>query len=249
MNEESSSSKIHEGARSAHKRRRSSRETISFVHDEAPARVLTTGIELTASQKSMIKRVGGILLQKIEDAHSATHVLTAQPMRRTPKLMIGLCKTSNIVDLEWLIQSSKQHKALPCTDFQLLHDSHAEAQYKFEMRESLRRAGRMRSTGDSLLGGFVVCCCPGVTGNKKKGNMTPPAKEFRLIVEAAGALWAQSLAKVGDFSKLIIVVSKLEDEAARQLSTKKVDEALRKGAITKSTEDIFHSIMQQQFIP
>lgn len=200
----------------------------------------------------MIKRIGGVLLEKIEDAHSATHVIAGsrdRSMRRTPKLMIGLCKTSNIVDVEWLIQSSKQHKALPSTNFQLLNDSQAEAQYKFEMRESLRRAGRMRSTGNSLLGGFTVCCCPGVAGNKKKGNMTPPAKEFQLIVEAAGALWAPSVVKIADFSRLIIVVSKLEDEAAKQISTKKVAEALQNGAISKSTEEIFDSIMQQQFIP
>lgn len=198
----------------------------------------------------MIKRIGGVLLQMVDDAHTATHVIAASKgtsMRRTPKLMIGLCKTNNIVGIEWLIQSSKQRKALPSTSFQLLHDSRAEKQYNFEMRESLRRAGKMRSSGDSLLGGFTVCCCPGVAGNKKRGNMTPPAKEFRLIVEAAGASWAPSLGKLGNFSNVIIVVSKLEGEAKKQLSTKKAIEALAKGATSKSTEQIFDSIMQQQF--
>mmetsp|Transcript_18810 Transcript_18810/g.46608 ORF Transcript_18810/g.46608 Transcript_18810/m.46608 type:complete len:201 (-) Transcript_18810:167-769(-) len=200
----------------------------------------------------MVKRIGGVLLAKIEDAHTATHVIAGSKdssMRRTPKLMIGLCKTNNIVDVEWLIQSSKQHKALPSTRFQLLQDSQAEAHYNFEMRESLQRAGRMRSLGESLLGGFTVSCCPGVAGNGKKGNKTPPAEEFQLIVEAAGASWVPSLAKVGNFSKLIIVVSKLEREAKKQLAEKKVAKALTKGAISKSTEEIFDSIMQQQFIP
>ena len=200
----------------------------------------------------MIKRIGGILLQKIEDAHKATHVIAGSKdssIRRTPKLMIGLCKTNNIVDVDWLIQSFKHHKALPSTSFQLLQDSQAEAHYNFEMRESLRRAGRMRSSGVALLQNYRVLCCSGVLGNKKKGNMTPPAKEFRLIVEAAGASWTPSLAKVDNFSQLIIVVSKIEDEAKKQLATKKVAEALTKGAISKSTEEIFDSIMQQQFIP
>lgn len=200
----------------------------------------------------MIARIGGVLLQKVEDAHTATHVIAGSrdtSMRRTPKLMIGLCKTNNIVDVEWLIQSFNEREALPSTTFQLLHDLHAEAHYNFEMRESLRRAGRMRSAGESLLGGYTVLCCPGVAGNKKKGNMTPPAKEFQLIVEAAGASWAPSLAKVVNFSQLIVVVSKLEVEAKKQLATKKVREALAKGAISKSTEEIFDSIMQQQFDP
>jgi hypothetical protein len=240
-----------DSTRSARKRRRASREAVACLDSDVPIRVLTTGIELTPSQKSMIKRLRGVLLEKIEDAHSATHVIAASEgssMRRTPKLMIGLCKTSNIVDMDWLIQSSTQHKALPSISFQLLHDSQAEAQYKFEMRESLRRAARMRLKGTCLLP-FLIFCCPGVAGNKKKGNMTPPTKEFRLIMEAAGAIWATSLAKVADFSKLIIVVSKVEDEAAKQLSTKKVTEALKNGAISKSTEEIFNSIMQQKFIP
>ncbi|CAJ1934122.1 unnamed protein product [Cylindrotheca closterium] len=250
--EASLSSEKKEGSSSARKGRRSSLEIDACLDHESPVRVLTTGIELTASQKNMIKRIGGVLLQNIGDAHNATHVIagsTASSMRRTPKLMIGLCKTNNIVDVEWLIQSFKHHKALPSTRFQLLQDSQAEAQYNFEMRKSLRRAGRMRTLGISLLDKYTLLACPGVLGNKKKGNMTPPTREFRLIIEAAGASWVPSLAKVGNFSKLIIVVSKLEDEAKKQLATKKVAEALTKGAISKSTEEIFDSIMQQQFIP
>jgi len=195
----------------------------------------------------MIKRIGGIL---VTDAADATHVIAGSKdtaMRRTPKLMIGLCKTSNIVDLDWLIQSDKQRKVLPSTKF-LIKDKHAEAQYNFDLRTSLMRAGKMRCSGKTLLDGYSVYCCNGVAGNKKKGNMTPPTKEFRMILEAAGAKWITSIPNKKDCSGVIILVSKVQAEAKRQLSTKKVRDALSRGSLTKTTEEIFHSIMVQQFV-
>jgi hypothetical protein len=199
----------------------------------------------------MIKRIGGLLLDKnVEDSVDATHVIAGSKntsMRRTPKLMIGLCKTNNIVDLEWLVQSAKQRKVLPSKDFLLVNDEKAETQYKFKMHTSLMRAGKMRCNGKTLFGGYSVYCCSGVAGNKKKGNMTPPAKELRLILESAGATWQASLPKKGDFIRIIILVSKVESEAKKQLSGKKVVEAMEKGALAKTTEKIFHSIMQQEF--
>ena len=167
-------------------------------------------------------------------------------MRRTPKLMIGLCKTNNIVDLDWLTQSDKQRKALPSDKF-LIKDKRAETQYNFNLRKSLTRAGKMRCSGKTLLGGYSVFCCNGVAGNKKKGNMTPPMKEFRSILEAAGARVITALPNQNDCSQIIILVSKLKDEAKKQLATKKVAESLGKGAFAKTTEEIFQSIMTQEF--
>ena len=85
-----------------------------------------------------IERLGGILLEKIEDAASATHIIAGDgkaSLRRTPKLMIGLCKTTNIVNLEWLVKSAKSRKVLPTNNFRLLSDKEAEKQYQFSMRE------------------------------------------------------------------------------------------------------------------
>eukprot|EP00980_Cylindrotheca_fusiformis_P007831 scaffold1669_cov129-Cylindrotheca_fusiformis.AAC.42 len=266
------------GSRSARKRKRLGPEASTPNRDNGTTvRVITTGIELTASQKNvsasksvaisdscafshlhsniflvsqMVKRIGGVLLDKnIEDALAATHVIAGSKntsMRRTPKLMIGMCKTSNIVDLEWLLQSAKQRKVLPSKDFLLANDKQAETQYRFNMHTSLMRAGKIKCSGKTLLGGFSIYCCAGVTGNKKKGNKTPPQKEFILIVEAAGATWQDSLPKKGDFSRIIVVVSKVNGEAKKQLTTKKVAEAVANGAVIKTTEEIFHGIMQQE---
>jgi hypothetical protein len=202
----------------------------------------------------MVKRIGGILLEKVEDAASATYVIAGSKgtsLRRTPKLMIGLCRTSNIVELEWLLQSAKDRKPLPSKKFLLVSDGVAETQYNFNMRETLMRAGKMRSNGKSLLGAYSIFVCTGVAGNKSKDNRTPPLEEFRLILEAAGATWISSLpnsTKSSSISsKVILLVSKVDREAKKQLSLKKVAEAVKKGAISKTTEEVFHGIMTQKF--
>ena len=84
----------------------------------------------------------------------------------------------------------------------------------------------MRSNGKSVLGTYSVFVCTGVAGNKSKGNRTPPLEEFRLILEAAGATWISSLPNSTKsssiFSKFILIVSKVDREAKKQLSLNKV---------------------------
>jgi hypothetical protein len=95
----------------------------------------------------MVKTIGGTLLENTEDAATATHVVAADdemPLRRTPKLMIGICHTSNIVHLNWLVQSAKERAALPCKDFLLLKDKEFEEKHNFSMRRALRRGDTMR---------------------------------------------------------------------------------------------------------
>ena len=108
----------------------------------------------------------------------------------------------------------------------------------------------MRSKGESLLGGLDVHVCSGVAGNKQKGNMTPPAKEFRLIVEAAGGKWLTSVPDVKkkgvDCTKMILVVSKVEKEATKSLKSKRAADAKANGAISMTTEQLFASMMTQQ---
>jgi hypothetical protein len=197
-----------------------------------------------------VRRIGGVLLEKVADAATATHVIAKEKgssLRRTPKLMIGLCRTSNIVHWDWLEKSAKARKALPSKNFLLVNDTEAEAQYNFNMRETLMRAGKMRSQGKSLLGGYSVFVCAGVAGNEAEGNRTPPVEDFRLILEAADAKWINSLTKSPGSKNIILVVSKVTKESKKQLSVKKVAEAVKKGAVPKTTEEMFHGIMMQRF--
>ena len=96
--------------------------------------------------------------------------------------------------------------------------------------------------------GFDVYICAGVAGNKKEGNLTPTKATFRNILEGAGAKLLDSLPTVlGNDHRTLIITSKMPKEATKQLSVKKVTKAVQQGAVAKTTDEIFHAIMTQQF--
>ena len=71
------------------------------------------------------------------EAHTATHIIASEnnnSIRRTPKLMVGLCNTGNIVSIDWLTESGKAKQALPVENYLILNDKEAEEKYDFEMR-------------------------------------------------------------------------------------------------------------------
>mmetsp|Transcript_5944 Transcript_5944/g.14681 ORF Transcript_5944/g.14681 Transcript_5944/m.14681 type:complete len:171 (+) Transcript_5944:163-675(+) len=160
--------------------------------------------------------------------------------------MIALCTTSNIVMMDWLKQSAKEKKALPTDKFLMISGLAVEKQYSFKMRETLSRAGNMRSRGESLLAGFQVFMPRGVAGNKAKDNRTPPTTDFNLILQSAGATVTTSLPnKQDDFSNTIVVTSKIPKEAKKQLDERRVATAIEKGALTVSTDGLFQAFMTQ----
>lgn len=188
-------------------------------------------------------------MEKAQDATRATHVIAASAevkLKRTPKLMVALCCTENILHLDWLEKSYAQQKVLPTRNFLLLDEVEAEDLYQFSMSKTLQRAKRMRSKGETLLGGIGVFLCSGVAGSKTPGNRTPPVQEFHLILEAAGAKVLKALpTKATALNSTLIIVSNIDREAKKQLANKKVCAALEKGALVKSTDEIFHAIMTQ----
>lgn len=196
-----------------------------------------------------MKAIGGTLLEKLDDAASATHLIISKEVKRTPKLMIAMCTTGDIVSMDWLKDSAKEKKPLPTEKYLLLKGITAEKQYCFKMRESLSRAGNMRSRGEALLRGYSVYLPKGVAGNTAKDNRTPSPKEFKLILQAAGATVLSVLPTKKDLSDTIIVVSKVRKEAEKQEAARGVAAAMERGAFSVSTEDIFRALMTQEFKP
>jgi hypothetical protein len=193
----------------------------------------------------MIKRLGGLLLEDIKDAHTANVIISSdgtESIRRTPKLMIGMCRTRNIVSKQWLLQSSRLDRFLPCDEFLILDDTEAEEKYNFSMRRTLERISSNIDLGTTLLGDWWVYVCKGVAGNK-----APSEDELRLIVEAAGGTWLASLSASGtkgvSVSRLLVVTG--DPESKKQLSVKLVASALRSGAVKQTTSWLFHAIMTQ----
>lgn len=211
---------------------------------ECQIRVLMTGVVVTPRHKKMIRAIRGDFIENVNDSATATHVIAGDDetsLRRTPKLMIGICQTSNIVHVNWLIQSAKARMALPCNDYLLLNDREAEKKFGFSMRKTLRRGDELRQKGESLLGGYSVYICKGVAGNK-----APPEEELRLIVEGAGGTWLSTLtvSSKKDAKSTLLITSDPPDK--KQLRASDVANAVKQGARHFTTGWLFDGIIAQE---
>lgn len=199
----------------------------------------------------MVKKIGGVFIETIEDAFQATHVIAASKdvkLKRTPKFMVAISRTSNMVHLDWLIESARKGEALDTQEFLLLDQTEAEKQYNFKLSESLARGNKLRAKGTLLLDSVDMFLCNGVAGSVREGDKTPPEKDFRLILEGAGAKVLTTLAqRSSEKGKMVIVTSKDAKERKKQLAKRDVATAVKQGAIVKTAEEIFHAIMTQDF--
>lgn len=117
----------------------------------------------------MIETIGAELVDSIRDAHKATHAIVTDgetTLRRTPKLMICMCRTENILGMGWLEASAKEQKILSTDNFLLLNDREAEKRYGFSMKETISLGILARRKKGGVLGGWSVYVCSGVAGNK-----------------------------------------------------------------------------------
>jgi hypothetical protein len=200
---------------------------------------------------------GATLIDDISEAHTATHVVATDGktgIRRTSKLMIAICRTPNIVTLDWLVQSAKSQQALDCTTFLIINKKDSclamEQQYKFSMSTTIDNIVRRRSSTDNptlLFDGWSIYVCAKVAGNK-----APPMNEFRYIIEASGAVLMPSISpivkmlveKVTASPKCLLITS--DPPTQPQLSQKSFQLAVQNGAIHKTTTWFFHTIMKQE---
>ncbi|KAL7549723.1 hypothetical protein ACHAWF_012987 [Thalassiosira exigua] len=205
-------------------------------------KIIFTGLEPTHRHKQMVNDIGAQLVDSIEDAMSATHVIASDgksKLRRTPKLMICVCRTSRILSIEWLEQSAKEQRALNSDDFLLLGDREAEKRYNFSMKKTLENGKKARLERDGVLGGWSVYIGTGVAGNN-----APSAKELNLVVEATGAFLLSKLSDMTDPLKTIIITSDPCTNAQR--SEKGVERAKGLGAKLLSTSWLFNTIITQK---
>lgn len=227
---------------------------------EQNLRILVTGIELTANYRSVsyvlkqpaiaccvmcsdkffwarymkqkICALGGELLETIEEAETATHVICSdgkEQMRRTPKLLIGICNTSNLLTSKWLVDSALKRAALPVQNYLVLNDKAFEKKHKFKMRTALANSDRFRQNNTTLLAGRDVFICKGVPGNK-----APPENELKLIVHAAGGNWLSRSPR----GKCIIITS--DPPAKNQLRV------VRQGSQHFTISWLFNCILSQE---
>jgi hypothetical protein len=188
----------------------------------------------------MVKSLGAVLLRDHAEAHTATHVVASdgkKEMKRTVKLMIAMCRTTNIVTIDWLVQSAKKGVVLPCVDFRV-QDHRAEQAHNFSMSRSLQNLDRHLRKGVLLLSGWSVFVCPGVAGKK-----APPTNDFRLLVEAAGAIWLASISMPDlNMTKVVVITSDPEMKAQQKTTAT----AVNKGASKRTKTWLFDAMMRQE---
>eukprot|EP00984_Skeletonema_dohrnii_P000482 scaffold165_cov106-Skeletonema_dohrnii-CCMP3373.AAC.7 len=206
-------------------------------------RIMFTGVTPTRRHMQMIETIGAEIVESIEKAHTVTHVIVTDgraKLRRTPKLMICICKTSNILSTEWLEQSANEQKVLDAAPFLWVNDKEAESKYNFSMKDTVQNGVLARKHRGGVFGGYYFYICSGIAGNR-----APSLKEFKLIIEAAGGHLLNSLAPSEILDPLKTVILTSDPPTPSQLKERGVKNIAKCGGKLETTSWLFHSIITQ----
>lgn len=192
------------------------------------------------------------MIDDLKDAHKCTHLIASDgksSIKRTPKLMIALCTTTNIVTLKWLQDSFKAAKLLDTKSYLILKDREAEKAYDFTMSKSLSRVKERQQSGSTLLSGRKVYVCPTVFKNTEDGKRSPPAEDLKLIIQAAGGEWIDKPKDLNslDGSGVLVITNSDPKQKATQVKQKDVAAALANGSETRSIKSLLHIMMTQEY--
>jgi hypothetical protein len=184
-------------------------------------------------------------LELTDDPLEATHVIAGDSqhsIRRTAKFMTVLCKTSNILKIDWLEDSFRRRTLLNTSHYLLLNDAKAENSYSFSMKQTLIEGKERRSEG-GLLSGWKFLICDNVAGNK-----APKEEDLRMMIEAAGGEWLSScqvpVPISGDPTHVIVITC--DPALPSQIADEKAAIAADSGAGFFTTKWLFDCMMHQK---
>lgn len=210
-------------------------------------RLLILNVPITDAIEDMVDELGMWLVDNtIIGASTATHVIaganSTSLRARTPKFMIAISRTSNILHMDWLTNSYAEKRVLDCQKYRLINDTAAEKTYNFSMLNSLEEGEKRRNEG-GLLNGWNIYICEGVAGNK-----APKQEELLLIIKAAGGniLKYPDINSLGkeDQAKSIVLTS--TPATSEQKKDPKVSRLARFGKGYFTTSWLFDCIINQQ---
>jgi Regulator of Ty1 transposition protein 107 BRCT domain len=198
----------------------------------------------------MVKQLGGVIIEDLKDAHKCTHLVASDgktSIKRTPKLMIALCVTTNIVTLKWLQDSAASGTLRDTKQYLILRDKEAEKAYSFSMSKTLQRVKGRQAKGMTLLQGRKVFVCQTVFKNMEDGKKSPPPTDLRLIVGAAGGQWVDKSKDLNAASAREFLVITNSDPKLKKSQEKQKDvaSALASGAESVSLKSFLHAMMTQ----
>eukprot|EP00970_Alexandrium_tamarense_P019258 scaffold13820_cov207-Alexandrium_tamarense.AAC.2 len=206
---------------------------------------LYTQTHPSIDSSQMIEDIGAELVEAIGDAATATHIIVndgkSYKLRRTPKLMIGISKTNNIISLEWLEQSARNQRVLETEEFLYFGDEEAEERYNFSMKETIQNGITARRERGGVLGGWNVYICNGVAGNN-----APSAKELHLIIESAGGRVIKSLSDSYSLNPLKTIIMTSDPSTISQRGEAGVARMTSMGTTTCVPQWLFQVIISQK---
>eukprot|EP00978_Attheya_sp_CCMP212_P015938 scaffold41317_cov47-Attheya_sp.AAC.6 len=215
--------------------------------DPNEIRIMVLDIPITGLRK-IAQRVGAKIIEDLEDAWSATHVIAGDndtSMRRTPKLMIALSCTPHILHMDWLRQCAKEKTIASTRNYVILDDHVAEKKYNFSMKHTLVEGNQRRKEG-GLFFGWTILFAPGVAGNR-----APRKKALELIVQAAGGIPVFSPEKPlmkDEESKARVIVITSDPPTEKQTSYPDLIQVSQEGAGFLTTTWLFDCITRQKFL-
>jgi len=219
----------------------------TFRDPSSGIRLLILNVPITDAIEDMVDELGMWLVDNtIIGASTATHVIAGDNSTslraRTPKFMIAISRTSNILHMDWLTNSYAEKRVLDCQKYRLINDTVAEKTYNFSMLNSLEEGEKRRNKG-GLLNGWNIYICEGVAGNK-----APKQEELLLIIKAAGGniLKYPDINSLGkeDQAKSIVLTS--TPATSEQKKDPKVSRLARFGKGYFTTSWLFDCIINQQ---
>jgi len=215
--------------------------------DPNEIRIMVLDIPITGLRK-IAQRVGAKIIEDLEDAWSATHVIAGSnetSIRRTPKLMIALSCTPHILHMDWLRQCAKESTIVSTRNYIVLDDHVAEKKYNFSMKHTLVEGNQRRKEG-GLFFGWTILFAPGVAGNR-----APRKKALELIVQAAGGIPMFSPEKPlmkDEESKARVIVITSDPPTEKQTSYPDLIQVSQEGAGFFTTTWLFDCITRQKFL-
>ncbi|KAI9190411.1 Mediator of DNA damage checkpoint protein 1 [Blastocladiella emersonii ATCC 22665] len=171
-------------------------------------RVMFTGGDLASKHEKFVASHGGEIVSKWEDCD----VVVCDKVRRTVKFLCALANGRDLVSGDWLVASKKAKRLLSLDDpaelaKYALADDDGEATYGFSLAHSVAQAREHR-----VFDGYRFYVSDGTK---------PLRADMRLIVEAAGGEWVDSVPSVkydaARDAHLILVVAREDPNTVRKL--------------------------------
>ncbi|KAJ8613151.1 hypothetical protein CTAYLR_004805 [Chrysophaeum taylorii] len=141
--------------------------------------VLCTGFKMDSKAKARALAAFGA--KEAGRARDATHIVTDNKIKRTPKFLAAISVAHHVVTSDWLDASSAAGSALDTTKY-TVRDADAERKWQFSLVDTL-------ASTDRVLAGYAVAVAPGA----RDATKLPPDDELKEVVECSGGVFFKSL--------------------------------------------------------